>query len=1060
MDSNLREVVPASVLSCLVLTHYGLIVTVVNDLPGEYDANFSVLSTCGLRLIVKVMHSSRSEDLLDMQVKALEHASDRASVALPRTLRSRGGEPFVRLAAGEAGGHQPPRFLWVLHWIEGKPYALASPRAEPLLTSLGEAVGSLASGLDGFAHHAAARDLKWDILKSGWVREYLSVIEDPARAQLVTRAIDDFDALVLPAHAGGRLRRGVIHGDVNDYNVIVRACRAQHPHVAGILDFGDMHNGIVVADLAITIAYGIADSLMPLDNARAIVRGYVSQAKLTSEEIAVLWPLVAARLTVSVINSALRKRLEPNDPYIVISEAPNWASLARVLDVPVPVATAALHEAACVRPPLLTSTEREALFGDGNKLIALSPSVNASFALHTFGEGEVSASNNSAEFAWLSLPHVRDERNAAPSPPRAFASVAHFCSVRPTPPRSLRPGVEPACCLLGAGLLLDPGTPVFASRPAFIAAFFDNSSGLLLGHNVSDQVVYTSWRGLNLDGLIELGQGARLAAGTRIGSASSDGLGIVVCAWVGPNAMSLALQAPIWTRESDAAAWRAAGATNPTHFINFPAPPTRAAGGPVAPLSSGQAAEARRALFGSNVRLSYSRPIRAVRGDSCFLIDASGTVYLDAYNNVPSVGHAHPHVAKAIAAAASRLQTNTRYLNDAVLHYASQLISTFPPPLSVVFLVASGSEANDLALRIARTATGRKDIICLDHAYHGHTNALIDVSPYKFAGKGGKGKPRTTHVAPCPDLYRGPYRYGDVEAGSKYAADGVGVMLDAGVLPAAFIAETLPSVAGQIELPSGYLAAVYERVRSAGGVCIADEVQTGFGRLGPDAFWAFTANGVVPDIVTLGKPIGNGFPMGAVVTTRELASKFDTGMEYFCTGGGGPCAAAAGSGVLDVLSNEKLPESAARVGSHLKERLKNLMDKFTLIGDVRGRGLFLGIEFVRDRTTLEEAGAETCYIVNRLRDKGILCGTEGPHYSVIKVRPPLCFTEVDADHLIESLSEILQEDGLQHDSIGEGSDDNTLAPRRALARTFSVILAIAVAVLPTVTRRLWPALLR
>jgi 4-aminobutyrate aminotransferase-like enzyme len=303
----------------------------------------------------------------------------------------------------------------------------------------------------------------------------------------------------------------------------------------------------------------------------------------------------------------------------------------------------------------------------------------------------------------------------------------------------------------------------------------------------------------------------------------------------------------------------------------------------------------------------------------------------------------------------------------------------------------------------------------LEHAYHGHTNTLIDISPYKFNGPGGCGKKPWVHVAPLADDYRGPYRRDDKEAGAKYARH-VAETLERprtearGV--AAFIAETLPSVGGQIVFPPGYLSNVYRHVRAAGAVCIADEVQVGFGRLGTH-FWGFETQGVVPDIVVLGKPIGNAFPLAAVITTREIADSFANGMEFFSTFGGNPVACAAGLAVLDVLEEERLQEHALKVGAYLKNGLKALQDRYALIGDVRGSGLFLGIDLVLDRETREAAPLQASYVVNRLRECGILTGTDGPLHNVIKLRPPLVFTKEDADFLLQTLDAILQEDPAQ-----------------------------------------------
>ncbi|HSD66257.1 MAG TPA: aminotransferase class III-fold pyridoxal phosphate-dependent enzyme, partial [Vicinamibacteria bacterium] len=317
--------------------------------------------------------------------------------------------------------------------------------------------------------------------------------------------------------------------------------------------------------------------------------------------------------------------------------------------------------------------------------------------------------------------------------------------------------------------------------------------------------------------------------------------------------------------------------------------------------------------------------------------------------------------------------------------------------------------------RLARARSGGEDVIVLEHAYHGNTTSLVDVSPYKFDGPGGRGRKDWVHVAPLPDTYRGRHRRDDPQAGPAYARH-VGALVERlradGRGLAAFLAESLPSVAGQIVFPPGYLAEAYRHVRAAGGVTIADEVQTGFGRLG-EHFWGFEAQGVVPDVVVLGKPIGNGFPLGAVVTTPEIAAAFDNGMEFFSTFGGNPVSCAAGLAVLDVVEEEKLQERALRVGQRLAGGLGRLQDRHAAIGDVRGSGLFLGVELVRDRATLEPAPEEADYVVNRLRERGVLTGTDGPHHNVLKIRPPLVFSEEDADLFLETIGEVLEEDGAQ-----------------------------------------------
>lgn len=355
----------------------------------------------------------------------------------------------------------------------------------------------------------------------------------------------------------------------------------------------------------------------------------------------------------------------------------------------------------------------------------------------------------------------------------------------------------------------------------------------------------------------------------------------------------------------------------------------------------------------------------------------------------------------------AQLNTNTRYLHDNIVEYALRLTATLPEPLSVCYFVNSGSEANELALRIARAHSGGRNVIALEHGYHGHTQALIDVSHYKFAGPGGTGKSEHTHLTPLPDPYRGPHRGNG--AGAAYLTDLSAIISELqgrGLSPATFIAESISGCGGQVFFPEGYLEGAFEAVRAAGGVSIADEVQVGFGRVGTH-FWAFEAQDAQPDIVTMGKPIGNGHPMAAVVTTPEIAASFATGMEYFNTFGGNPVSSAIGLAVLDVIEDEGLQRHALEVGRHLLVGLRELKGRHEVIGDVRGQGLFLGLELVDDRHTLAPAADAASELVEEARQRGVLLSTDGPLHNVIKIKPPMLFTRDNADQLVAVIDEVL-----------------------------------------------------
>jgi 4-aminobutyrate aminotransferase-like enzyme len=427
------------------------------------------------------------------------------------------------------------------------------------------------------------------------------------------------------------------------------------------------------------------------------------------------------------------------------------------------------------------------------------------------------------------------------------------------------------------------------------------------------------------------------------------------------------------------------------------------------PKRRGELLADRRRLLGPSLSLSYAEPLEIVRGEGVWLYDQRGRAFLDCVNNICHVGHCHPAVVNAMSEQAARLNTNTRYLHETILAYAERLARTMPDPLGVCFFVCSGSEANELAMRMARAYTDRQDAVVLANAYHGNTATLVDHSPYKCEGRGGRGLPSWVRKVPMPDPYRGPYRGLDEATGKRYAETVEAVVRDMerdGKPPAFFIAESILGVAGQVVLPQGYLAGASGAIREAGGLYIADEVQVGFGRVGSH-MWAFETQDVVPDIVTLGKPIGNGHPMGCVVTRPEIAEAFANGMEYFNSFGGNPVSCAVGMAVLDVIEKEGLRQNAAEVGAYLMNRLKGLWKSSPLIGDVRGLGLFVGLELVRDRESLEPATSEATAIVNAAKEKGVLLSTDGPHENVIKMKPPIVFSRENADLLADTLEEVM-----------------------------------------------------
>jgi 4-aminobutyrate aminotransferase-like enzyme len=416
--------------------------------------------------------------------------------------------------------------------------------------------------------------------------------------------------------------------------------------------------------------------------------------------------------------------------------------------------------------------------------------------------------------------------------------------------------------------------------------------------------------------------------------------------------------------------------------------------------------ERRYRVLGRNSPLFYDKPLHLVRGEGVWLYDAEGRRYLDAYNNVPHVGHCHPRVVAALSRQAATLNIHTRYLDENVVAYAERLTSLFDSHLSMAMFCCTGSEANELALRIARDCSGGLGIISTDWAYHGNTAAVMQVSSL-FTPEDKRGP--NVRTVPVMDPYRDRAGRTDEELATAYA-DQVKRAIDsftaAGVRFAGLLYCTAFSSEGLPTVPAGFMAKALAHVHAAGGYFIADEVQAGFGRLGSH-LWGHQKLGVVPDIVTMGKPMGNGHPLAAVVARRELIEAFTARNMYFNTFGGNPVSAAVGTAVLDVIEEERLVENARDVGAYALEKLRKLGDRHALIGDVRGAGLFFAVELVGDRRTKTPATAETRRLVNLMRERGVLLSRIGMHDNILKIRPPMPFSKQHADLLVDTLDQAM-----------------------------------------------------
>ncbi|MEW5981771.1 MAG: aminotransferase class III-fold pyridoxal phosphate-dependent enzyme [Acidobacteriota bacterium] len=1001
---------------------FGLVATAFL-LPGERDQNFALVTDSGERFVLKIANAADDDAVLDLQHQALRHLESRApALGLPRVVPTLAGS-----LSGELTGPRGTRHIVrVLTWVPGEVLARSQPHTPGLLRDLGRLLGCVDRELATFSHPAAARDLKWDPRRVQWVPEYLPHVGDGRQRVIAERlyewACGELDRL------GPALPQSIIYNDANDYNVLVDGQDPYGPRSVSVIDFGDMVYTWTANDAAVACAYAMLDKPDPLAAAAAILGGYHEQRALADVEIESVFPLACLRMVVSVVNSAFQRHADPGHDYLTVSERPAWTFLERASSIHPRLAHYVLRDACGLEPCLATPAIVRWLRSPGARigpLLDLGTSGGRSREHGAAGalvfDLSVSSTEAGTPVLWSDeAVFTRDLfwriANAGASVGIGRYDEARAFYVSEIFRADGNDGPEWRTVHLGLDLFAKAGTPVLAPMDGVVHSLADNANRLdygptiILEHRTGEGLpFYTLYGHLARESLGAWRPGDVVARGCRvatIGDASVNGgwpphLHIQVIA----DLLDRLGDFPGVARPGERGVWTGL-CPDPNLVAQVPAP-VRAS----QPAAAGEILAGRAVRLGPSLSVSYRKPLHIVRGWMQHLYDADGRAYLDAVNNVAHVGHCHPRIVEAGQRQMAVLNTNTRYLHELIVRYADRLCATLPEPLRVCFFVNSGSEANELALRMARTFTGSRETIVVDTGYHGNTGAVVEISPYKFDGPGGTGPAPHVHTVPMPDPYRGVYRGAGAEIGARYAshvAEAADRISREGRRVGAFIAESLLSCGGQIVLPEGYLAGAYEAVRRRGGVCIADEVQVGLGRVG-SSFWAFETQGVVPDVVTIGKPIGNGHPLAAVITTPEIAMRFANGMEYFNTFGGNPVSCAIGMAVLGVIADEGLQARAARVGAYLLGRLRELKKRHAVIGDVRGLGLFVGIEFVRDRDTREPAGDEAGVAANRMRDRGVLVSTDGPRHNVIKIKPPLVFTERDADLLADTLDAVLGE---------------------------------------------------
>ena len=991
-------------------------------LDGERDLNYRI-DTDGGSVVFKISNQDENRSLLECQDEVFVLLGrSKETISAPRSIHAVNGEAIETIESSSGIHH----FCRAVTFIEGRLFSSVNPHTPELLESLGQTVGKIDFALRNFEHEAIERPLLWNMVDAKEVlNRYKPLIQDQEKQDLINYYEKLFVEKVFPV--AGQLRFGAIHNDANDNNIVVEERGPWTKYVKGIIDFGDMVYSWIAVDAAVAAAYSMLGKSSPLDAAGSVIKGFNQQYPLTETEISVLFELICMRLCMSVCICAHQQSEQPDNHYLRISEKPAWQALKLLRQVS-PDFVHYIFRDICGHEPVPTSP----------RVVQWLQSKSIEFESIV----EIDLSTDPL--------HVLDTSVASPDLPNPTVPFDPHLATK-----QIFRLVEDNGCVaaigkydeyrliyssddfvdqtghrrtlhLGIDIFMATGSIVKAPLAGKVFGVADHSAPLdyggtlilehefqeISGEGAEAIKFYTLYGHLSPDSLSRHEPGAVVAAGQEIaamGDIHENGY------WAPHVHFEIITDMLGYTdtfvgvgSHEHRNVWLSL-CPDPNVILGMPETvPWKSRMDPDALCKSIKDGRAR--SLGPSLSLSYRQPIHMARGAMQYLYDTTGRKYLDAVNNVPHVGHCHPAVAEASCRQSRVLNTNTRYLYSVINEYSKRLLDKFPDPLTVCFFVNSGSEANDLALRLAGNYTDRKDFVIIDHAYHGNLSSLIDISPYKHHGSGGKGPPENVHTVIMPD----PYRDGNPDHGSdteKYIVSVKEALQQAesrsGI--AAFIAESILGCGGQVVLPEGYLQEAYAQVRSFGGVCIADEVQVGFGRVGSH-YWGFETQNAVPDIVTLGKPMGNGHPLAAVITTREIADAFNNGMEYFNTFGGNPVSCAIGNAVLDVIENENLQKNALDVGTGFLEKLEQLKLSYPVIGDVRGMGLFIGIELVNDQIGKQPAASQASYISERMKQSGILISTDGPMHNVLKIKPPICFSHANVDQCIAALDRIFQED--------------------------------------------------
>lgn len=960
-----RPAVTAQQAETFAKKHYGISGT-AHELGSNQDRNFVITSKRNERWVLRVDNPVFAQSAREAQHEAVA-AYQVAGVRVPKVIPGKNNE-LTQHAEGHA--------FRLFEFLEGPSLVDTKYLAPSIRRELGALAARSVQALASVTHPGMDREHQWDMRLAHSVVSALAptITDEQLRTHVLGVSAQANDAVQLVADM---LPVQTIHGDLTDDNVACTLGDDGRLHPYAVLDFGDIALGWRVAELAVTCASLLHHEPDRPLNVLDAVRAFHEVEPLTMAEARAVWPLIVQRAAVLVASAHNQLSIDSNNEYAreriageqAIFDAATSISLAEGTES---VLAALNLTTEALQPPQAHPAEliegiQSAPFID---LGVESDQLNAGRWLDAESETEVTE----RALIWnpIAIMPYGTYRLTKALPNRRDAAKT-FATHTTIAVRASFKAVD-----------------VFAPVTATVLAVTPETLELDL-----DGLVMT------LTGLdVSVSVGDRVERGSQIGVMRTplESAGLLRVHLRRP-----ALTAPYQPFVSPelAPAWRVL-TPDPAEFLGIASQAQRD--------ESADELERRNRVFAEAQERYYTEPPQIERGWRHHLVDTTGRVYIDMVNNVTGLGHGHPKIADAIDKQIRVLNTNSRFLYRQLAEYSERLLELAPKggDFDTVLLVNSGSEAVDLAIRLAQASTQRKTVVALREAYHGWTMASDAVTTSAFDNPYAMGsRPDWVHVADIPNIFRGTHRGAD--AGPKYVAD-LTKQLDELQKNqrdiAAFICETVLGNAGGVMLPEGYLQGVYDTVRAHGGLTIADEVQVGFGRMG-DTFWGVELSGAIPDIITIAKPMGNGYPIGGVITSKKIADALSTEGNFFSSAGGSPVSCAVGIAVLDAMAEDKLQANAHEVGTHLKTRLEQLAQKHPLIGPIHGHGLYLGVELVRDRETLEPAAAEAEAISERLRELGLIVMTTSERKNVLKVKPPLCLTKESADFFVDALDEVL-----------------------------------------------------